>query len=87
MVATKPFVSSKSGYDRAVPETALLFELLSGSGFGAVVGVRHALEPDHFAAVATLIGSERSRLRAALLGIYWGLGHTFAIVVVGSAVS
>jgi hypothetical protein len=63
----------------------LLLELLTGSGVGAVVGVRHALEPDHFAAVATMIGSERSSLRAALLGIYWGVGHTIAIVVVGAA--
>jgi len=65
-------ISSKSWYNSARFQTALLFELLTGSGFGAVVGVRHALEPDHFAAVATLIGSERSSLRAALLGIYWG---------------
>ena len=63
----------------------MLLELLTGSGFGAVVGVRHALEPDHFAAVATMIGGERSSLRAALLGIYWGVGHTLAIVVVGAA--
>jgi hypothetical protein len=63
----------------------LLLDLLTGSGFGAVVGLRHALEPDHFAAVATMVGTERSSLRAALLGIYWGLGHTLAIVVVGAA--
>ena len=74
-----------SGYNRATFSTTLLLELLTGSGFGAVVGVRHALEPDHFAAVATMIGGERSSLRAALLGIYWGVGHTLAIVVVGAA--
>lgn len=62
-----------------------MIELLTGSGFGAIVGVRHALEPDHFAAVATLIGGERSSLRAAFLGIYWGLGHTLAIVIAGTA--
>ena len=78
-------MSSRSRYNSSRFQRALLFELLTGSGFGAVVGVRHALEPDHFAAVATLIGSERSSLRAALLGIYWGLGHTLAIVVVGAA--
>jgi hypothetical protein len=60
-------------------------ELLTSSGFGAVVGMRHALEPDHFAAVATLIGSERSSARAALLGVYWGLGHTLAIVMISAA--
>ncbi len=58
----------------------MVLELLAGSGFGAIVGIRHALEPDHFAAVATLISGERSGLRAAFLGVYWGLGHTLAIV-------
>ncbi len=58
----------------------MVLELLTSSGFGALVGVRHALEPDHFAAVATLVGSERTSLRAALLGMYWGVGHTLAIV-------
>ena len=62
-----------------------MLELLAGSGFGALVGIRHALEPDHFAAVATMISGERSSLRAAFLGIYWGLGHTLAIVVAAAA--
>jgi high-affinity nickel-transport protein len=47
--------------------------------------MRHALEPDHLAAVSTLVTDERSRSRAALLGVCWGLGHTLSLIVVGAA--
>jgi len=77
--------STRTEYNPARLLTGVVLELLTGSGFGGIVGVRHALEPDHFAAVATLISSERSSLRAAFLGIYWGLGHTLAIVIAGTA--
>jgi hypothetical protein len=50
---------------------------------GLVVGARHAFEPDHLAAVSTLVGSSRSSRAAVSLGLYWGLGHTIALVVVG----
>jgi hypothetical protein len=56
-------------------------DLLAGSLLGSLVGMRHALEPDHLAAVATLISRERSAPRAALLGACWGLGHTLALLV------
>src|SRR3954453_11656416 len=46
--------------------------------------MRHALEPDHLAAVSTLVTGERSTAKAALLGACWGLGHTFSLVVVGT---
>lgn len=45
--------------------------------------MRHALEPDHLAAVSTLVTRERSGIRAALLGVCWGLGHTAALLAVG----
>lgn len=63
----------------------LTLELVTGSGFGTLLGVRHALEPDHLAAVSTLVSEERSSYRAALLGVSWGLGHTSSLVIVGTA--
>jgi hypothetical protein len=57
-------------------------ELLAGSWLGSLVGMRHALEPDHLAAVTTLISRERSGYRAALLGVSWGVGHTCSLVIV-----
>jgi hypothetical protein len=46
--------------------------------------MRHALEPDHLAAVTTLVGRERNGYKAAFLGMCWGLGHTMGLVVVGT---
>lgn len=61
-----------------------VLELLTSSGLGSLVGMRHALEPDHLAAVSTLVTRERSSYRAAILGACWGLGHTFSLVLVGA---
>jgi hypothetical protein len=46
--------------------------------------MRHALEPDHLAAVSTLVSRERNGFKAAFLGVCWGLGHTFGLIVVGA---
>ena len=61
------------------------FELLTGSALGSLLGMRHALEPDHLTAVSTLVTGERSSVRAAMLGASWGVGHTLSLVVVGAA--
>jgi len=61
------------------------FEIATGSTLGALLGMRHALEPDHLAAVSTLVSDERGPLRGAFLGLCWGVGHTLALVVVGVA--
>ena len=63
-----------------------LLELTTGSTLGAVLGMRHALEPDHLAAVSTLVAGERRSIRAVFLGVCWGLGHTAALVAVGTVV-
>jgi hypothetical protein len=60
-------------------------EVITSSGLGSLLGMRHALEPDHLAAVSTLVTTERTGYKAALLGICWGLGHTLSLVAVGAA--
>lgn len=54
---------------------------------GFVLGMRHATDPDHVVAVTTIVSRERTMLHAALIGALWGLGHTFTILVVGSAIT
>ena len=51
---------------------------------GGLLGLRHAFEPDHLAAVSTLSTRPgRRRLwSAARLGLIWGLGHTVTVGVV-----
>jgi len=60
------------------------FEVLTGSALGTLLGMRHALEPDHLTAVSTLVTGERSSVRAAILGASWGVGHTLSLVAVGA---
>jgi len=52
---------------------------------GLVVGARHAFEPDHLAAVSTLVGGSRNTRGAVGLGLLWGIGHTVALLAVGVA--
>jgi high-affinity nickel permease len=49
------------------------------------LGLRHASDPDHVAAVSTLIASGRERAvrGAAKLGLVWGLGHATSLFVFG----
>jgi len=61
-----------------------VLELLTSSGFGSLLGMRHALEPDHLAAVSTLVSRERSSMKGAFLGVCWGLGHTAGLIAVGA---
>lgn len=53
---------------------------------GFVLGMRHATDPDHVIAVSTIVSRERSTLKAGLIGILWGVGHTLTILVVGAAI-
>jgi len=50
-----------------------------------VLGLRHATDPDHLAAVTTLIASERDRAgrAAGRLGLTWGLGHATSLFAFG----
>ena len=67
--------------------------LMHGSvGLGVVLlvslflGLRHASDPDHLAAVTTLIASEEERKqarKAGWMGFCWGLGHGTTLVVLG----
>src|SRR5579864_3353762 len=60
--------------------------LLSIIVIGFFLGIRHATDPDHVIAVSTIVSQQRNAKRAALIGIFWGLGHTLTIFVVGSAI-
>lgn len=46
---------------------------------GALLGLRHAFEPDHLAAVSTLATRPGSPWSAARLGLAWGVGHTATV--------
>jgi nitrile hydratase accessory protein len=58
--------------------------LAASAGLGTLLGMRHALEPDHLAALSTLLTGQRNVRRAAWLGVYWGIGHTLTLFVAGT---
>ncbi|MEO5633749.1 hypothetical protein [Gaiella sp.] len=65
--------------------------LSNGASVGVVIlvavllGLRHATDPDHIAAVTTLVasGGERASRASARLGAFWGLGHALTLVLFG----
>jgi len=50
--------------------------------FGCIVGMQHALEADHLAAVAALSNGRTSRRALVLRGSFWGLGHTVTLLTI-----
>jgi len=60
--------------------------LVSILALGFLLGMRHATDADHVIAVSTILSRYREIRRAALIGMYWGLGHTLMILCVGVAI-
>lgn len=52
-------------------------------GFGFMIGLRHATDADHLAAVGTIVSERKSLWSSALIGSVWGLGHTISLFVAG----
>lgn len=52
-------------------------------GLGFVLGLRHALDPDHLVAVSTIVSEHKSLFRSSLVGTFWGLGHSASLLGVG----
>ena len=50
---------------------------------GFVLGLRHALDPDHLVAVSTIVSDHSSLRRSSLIGAFWGLGHSASLLGVG----
>ena len=60
--------------------------VLSIALLGFLLGVRHAVDPDHVVAVSTIATRTTSFRRAAAVGALWGVGHTLTILSVGGAI-
>jgi high-affinity nickel permease len=59
-----------------------MISFLSVVPVGFFLGMRHATDPDHVIAVTTIVSRQRNFLKAAMTGIFWGVGHTLTIFVV-----
>ncbi len=62
---------------------------------GLVIGLKHAFEPDHIAAVTTQISKQKNNsqslkqrikegvFKSSLIGAIWGAGHTTTLILIG----
>lgn len=57
--------------------------LLSILWIGLFLGIKHAIEPDHVIAVSTIASQSQRLLRSSLTGVFWGIGHTATLFIVG----
>ena len=53
---------------------------------GFLLGMKHATEADHLAALATLATRQSSLLQTVRQGVAWGVGHTIVLLTVGAIV-
>jgi high-affinity nickel permease len=56
-------------------------QLLPLIAFAAAMGIRHAFEADHIAAITMITGGDRGWKKAAAVGVFWGAGHTVALLI------
>jgi high-affinity nickel permease len=59
---------------------------LTTLGLGLVLGLKHAFDSDHLIAVSSIVARERSPWRSLWIGLFWGLGHTLTLLVIGMLV-
>ena len=87
MVGNRDLVSAlarmKSYHDYG---TFTPIQIASILALGFLLGMRHALDADHLAAVATLATRSRSVGHTLLQGVAWGTGHTLTLMLFGGAV-
>lgn len=64
------------------PELSTMSVLL----IGFVLGLQHAIEADHLAAVSAIVSEKKSLFSASIVGGFWGLGHSISLFIVGAVV-
>ncbi len=62
----------------------MLFSILL---LGFFLGMRHATDADHVMAVTNIVTQQRNIRSAAWVGIFWGIGHSLTVLVVGGAIA
>lgn len=57
--------------------------ILSVLAIGFLLGIKHALEPDHVIAVSTIAIKSKHIGKSAFSGVFWGIGHSLTLFIVG----
>jgi hypothetical protein len=53
---------------------------------GLSIGIKHAFDADHLAAVSTIVCKRKNLLGSLLIGGVWGIGHTVSLMLAGVGV-
>jgi hypothetical protein len=74
-----------TGLDESIAALAGHGSLAAVLAVAVLLGIRHATDPDHVAALATLTAADHSggARGAGLLGLAWGFGHGISLVGLG----
>jgi sulfite exporter TauE/SafE len=64
------------------PELSTVSVLL----IGFLLGLQHAVEADHLAAVSAIVSEKKNIFSASIIGGLWGIGHTISLLAVGTLV-
>ncbi|MER3523830.1 MAG: urease accessory protein UreH [Ignavibacteria bacterium] len=64
----------------------LSMDSLTILALGFFLGLKHALDADHIIAVATIISERKGMFSTSIVGLFWGVGHTIALLIVGCSV-
>lgn len=51
--------------------------------FGFLLGLQHAFDADHIAAISTMVAKHLSIKKSSLIALFWGMGHTTALLLAG----
>ena len=57
--------------------------VISILGAGLVIGLKHAIEADHLAAISTIVSERKSLISSSLIGGLWGIGHSISLLAAG----
>lgn len=74
------------GLDQHIASLGTGASLALALAVAVLLGLRHATDPDHLTALATLVLADDDRdggRRAGRLGLAWGLGHATTLVLLG----
>src|SRR5919199_3694777 len=73
------------GLDHSIASFSDGTTLLVVALVAVLLGLRHATDPDHLAAVTTLVGGRGNAAprRAGALGLAWGIGHATTLFALG----
>ncbi len=60
----------------------MLSVIVSTLGLGFLLGMRHATDADHVAAITTITSHEQNITKASRIGALWGIGHSISVTLV-----